>query len=78
MKKYILITLSLSFLFGCTGGEETKTVTYYIKHQEEMTEKLKYCKESFDREKETNCQNAISARAKISTAKLFGRDPLKN
>lgn len=63
MKKVKIATLAALatvVLSGC-GEEEVKTESYYVEHKAERIEKVSWCKESADRRKTVNCQNAINA-----------------
>jgi len=70
-KKYILVSVFVFFLYGCS--EEVKTVSYYKdpKNAEELDEKILYCKDSADRMRTTNCSNAMGAKAQLNLKKFL-------
>ncbi|MBS0044842.1 EexN family lipoprotein [Shewanella sp. M16] len=81
MKKLSLVIIALALVSACSDNsvpktEAIKTVDYFLHNQDEMIEKVSWCRESADRKITANCLNAISAEAKIGTAKLLGTDPL--
>ncbi|MES2353186.1 MAG: EexN family lipoprotein [Pseudomonadota bacterium] len=62
MKIQLVLIVSL-ILIGCSKQEETKTVDYYLAHQDEMQTKLSECtKNPGESRGLPNCVNASAAR----------------
>ncbi|AUD60363.1 hypothetical protein AYJ58_13145 [Shewanella sp. Pdp11] len=81
MKKITLVLATLILASACTDNSASKpetiqTVDFYLHNQGLMTDKVKWCRDSADRGVTADCLNAISAEAKIHTAKLLGIDPI--
>lgn len=73
MKKIItlsaLLVATVAGLAGC-NSEQTKSVDYYYKHQDELSKKVDWCYDHSDQKSTTNCKNALAANDKVDKEML--------
>jgi len=72
MKTQLLSILFISsMILGC-GEEEIKNVEYYTQHKDERKNKIADCNKSEEKLNSTNCANAIEAKTREHSKKMFG------